>query len=146
MDYGDITLQDASTFTLGGDTTLLPGEQRVPISRDNTLADGVQVISGILFTPSWVEFWWNESATPTNVGGIGKAFASGASSNQCIVFNEGGVSNVVQRVTGSCVVFDKGAPTNSAVVSAFNVDGIDLTWTKTGSPANFTGMTIIFHK
>jgi hypothetical protein len=53
MEYGDITRQNESVQN--------PLPVIIFISRDNTLADGNQAITGVGFKPSYVHFQYSES-------------------------------------------------------------------------------------
>ena len=107
-------------------------------SYDISTASGTQTISGIGFQPKAVIIFSNlQSNTFTASWGMDNGTTAG-----CIYcYATGGNSfafatNIIELIITNAVTY------STATVSAFNADGFNLTWVKTGSP---TGTANIFY-
>lgn len=106
-------------------------------TRDNTLADGTQAITGIGFTPRLVILIANISgAKPFSIG-----WSDGTTHN--CTYQTSTAGNFAPNGTFA-IVMDQtsGSQNNKATVSAFGADGFTLTWSKLGSP---TGSTSFYY-
>jgi hypothetical protein len=138
MEYGDITRQNESVQN--------PLPVIIFISRDNTLADGNQAITGVGFKPSYVHFQYSESPGTTASGGVGFARGTATQHQSYLSWN----TNTADTIEGSstrCVrLFQGSSNGNNASLVSFDSDGLTLSWVKNGSPTNFTSMRIICFK
>lgn len=133
---GGMVISDGSNLNfISGKPTA--AHKLVTTTRDNTVANGTQAVTGVGFKPRAVILF--SSVSGTSAMSVGMSDGSGS---QCMFDNYQNAANSyavdsqysVTALTGSSVL-------NQASVSSLDSDGFTLSWTKTGSP---TGTTTIY--
>lgn len=104
-------------------------------SRDNTLADGTQTITGVGFTPKALVFMSATHATAYASWGLGSTGILGG-----VIQAESGSFYEVygDASSGKVVTSSQGVPGNTAQLTTIGTDGFTVTWAKSGSPSGTT--------
>lgn len=129
MKQGDVTTQDESV--------ILPVNFIGTFSRDNTLANGTQGVTGIGFRPSSVIFL----AVIFSTGAVSIGFDNNGQHNVILNKHEEAADQWSAQGVFSISMFTGVAGANGADIVSMDVDGFTVTWSKTGSP---TGTSSIF--
>lgn len=115
----------------------------VTATRDNTIADGTQAITGAGFQPTACIIL--ASVSDTSAMGIG--MADSASAEMSLEDRYVVVANGYNVLTTTLLRLNVSAANNNAAVhTSWDADGMTITWTKTGSPTGTTTLAILFLK
>lgn len=110
-------------------------------TRDNTLADGTQVITGVGFKPTACIVFANVTSLPQTSWG----FSDSAGAEMCIWNRHNNSADTFSLDTAALISMNTATGVfNNAVLTSYDSDGITITWTKTGSPTGTTSMAFLF--
>lgn len=111
-------------------------------SRDHTLANGTQAVTGVGFTPKLLLLWMCDNAGNVNRASWGATNSATGARNQSMHTPPNGGTADQFSIDGDCIEYvESSTVRNAAKLSTFDADGFTLTWTKTGSPTT-TGLAV----
>jgi hypothetical protein len=133
---GGMVVSDASNlFFVSGNPT--SNHKIVSFTRDNTVANGTQAVTGVGFKPRGILFLASVSGTSAMSVGM-----TDGTDSHCIYDNNQNTSDTYGAVANQSVVaLTANAQANYAALTSFDADGFTVTWTKVNSP---TGTTTVY--
>jgi hypothetical protein len=123
VDNGNVT-------TTAGNHPEAPSVATSYFTRNLDAASGAQVVTGVGFRPTSVEFF--ASVDTSSVRSVGACDASSAIRNRCLSTDAAGANHS----SADCIriIKDTAGNEQKAVLASFDADGFTLTWTKVGAP------------
>lgn len=121
---------DQTTVSALAGTFLLGGAKIVTFSRNMATASGTQAVTGVGFTPRYIEF---DAANGDEASGFSNGCADGTS-NMCMYGNRGGGVGFTEVSTTECIRITGSAGQRlGSVLTSFDADGFTVTHTKVGA-------------
>ena len=130
----DIPFFDGTNWVAQGGTEKIV---IVTFTRDQSLASGTQIISGLGFKPSAIHFIAGQNST--------SKFSSGHDDGTSVAcwHNQNAGTNWERDFGNSIRVHQTSSDIYRGSVTTFDVDGFTINWTKTGSPTGTMEITAL---
>ena len=123
MEYGDITVQD--------EAVILPLTFMGSFTRDLTVADGTQGITGIGFRPSYVHF-----IAGINVNAaVSFGFDNGVTGQLMANYHNNTANTFTRNSTRSIRAVVSNPDDYDGFISSMDIDGFTITWDRVNAPS-----------